>query len=131
MLGYVSKSSHIILKFLSFLIEDKERPAKTKFLFLFGKTLSRISQFWIWGHLNIWLRAVLTCTESDSAQANIAQSHWFCKYLRENKFFSKTILACISGAQKASIHEMKKWQNSRDTAPLLCRQIVCIVNNLE
>ena len=34
----------------------------------------------------------------------------FCEYFRKNKFLSKTILACLSGAQMASIHEIKKWQ---------------------
>ena len=56
------------------------------------------------------LRAVLYCVESDSAQANTAQIRIFREYLRENEFLSKTILACLSGAQMGSIHEIKKWQ---------------------
>ena len=35
---------------------------------------------------------------------------------RENEILSKTILTCLSGAQMASIHEIKKCQKSRDTA---------------
>ena len=57
-----------------------------------------------------WLRAVLACAKSDSAQANTTRSRIFREYLRENEFLSKTILACLSGAQMASIHEIKKWQ---------------------
>ena len=34
----------------------------------------------------------------------------FHKYLREIEPFSKTILACLLGAQVGSIHEIKKWQ---------------------
>ena len=55
----------------------------------------------------------------DSAQANTARSRIFREFLRENELLSKTILACLSGAQMASIHEIKKWQKSRDTAPLI------------
>ena len=58
------------------------------------------------------------CSRQNSAQANTAQSHWFREYLRENEFFSKTILDWSLGAQMASIHEIKKWQKSLDTAPL-------------
>ena len=54
----------------------------------------------------------------DSAQANTARSRIFREYLRENEFLSKTILACLSGAQMASIHEIKNGKKSRDTAPL-------------
>ena len=54
----------------------------------------------------------------DSVQANTAQSQIFREFLRENELLSKTILACLSGAQMASIHEIKKCQKSRDTAPL-------------
>ena len=58
------------------------------------------------------LGAVLACLESNFSNFKI-------EYLRENKFFRKTILAYLSGAQKASIHEIKNHQKSRDTAPLL------------
>ena len=44
----------------------------------------------------------------DSAQANTAPSQFFCQ----------TILACLSGAQMASVHEIKNYNKSRDTAPL-------------
>ena len=44
----------------------------------------------------------------DSAQANTARSRIFREFLRENEFLSKTILACLSGAQMAYIHEIKK-----------------------
>ena len=54
----------------------------------------------------------------DSAQANTARSQIFCKFLRENELLSKTTLACLSGVQMASIHEIKKCQKSRDTPPL-------------
>ena len=46
----------------------------------------------------------------DSAQANTAQSRIFREYLCENEYLSKTILACLSGAQLASIYEIKKLQ---------------------
>ena len=44
-------------------------------------------------------------------KANTAQSQIFREYLRENEFLSKTILACLSGAQMASIHEIKNGKN--------------------
>ena len=50
------------------------------------------------------------CSRQNSAQANTARSRIFREYLRENEFLSKTILACLSGAQMASIHEIKKCQ---------------------
>ena len=53
---------------------------------------------------------MLACAESDSAQANTVRSRIFREYLHENEFLSKTILACLSGAQMASFHEIKKWQ---------------------
>ena len=40
--------------------------------------------------------------------------------IRENEFLSKTILACLLGAQMDSIHEIKNAKKSRDTAPLNC-----------
>ena len=40
------------------------------------------------------------------------------EYLRENEFFRKYILACLSGAQMGSIHEKNRGRKSRDTAPL-------------
>ena len=55
----------------------------------------------------------------DSAQANTARSRIFREFLRENEHLSKTILACLSGVQMASIHEIKKCQISCDTAPLM------------
>ena len=61
---------------------------------------------------------MLACAESDSAQANTAQSRIFREYLRENEFLSKTILACLSGAQMASIHEIKKMAKNLVTLPL-------------
>ena len=61
---------------------------------------------------------MLSCAESDSAQANTAQSQIFRGDLCENEFLSKTILACLSGAQMALIHEIKNAKKSRDTAPL-------------
>ena len=42
----------------------------------------------------VWLRAVLYCAESDSAQAYTARSQIFHEYLRKNEFLSKIILAC-------------------------------------
>ena len=60
---------------------------------------------------------MLACEESDSEQANTAQSHWFLEYLQENEFLSKTIFACLSGAQMASIHEIKN--KNLMTAPLI------------
>ena len=50
--------------------KDKERPAKTK---LFPAKL----------------RAVLTCAESESTQANTVRSQIFHEYLRENELLSK------------------------------------------
>ena len=41
------------------------------------------------------------------------------EYLRENEFLSKTILACLSGAQMGSIHEKNRVRKSRDTASLM------------
>ena len=61
---------------------------------------------------------MFACTESDSAQANAARRQFFRENLHENEPLSKTILACSSGARMASIHEIKKWQKFRDTAPL-------------
>ena len=40
------------------------------------------------------------------------------EYLRENELLSKIILAWLSEAQMASIHEIKNGKNSRDIAPL-------------
>ena len=48
-----------------------------------------------------------------------ALSQIFREYLRENEFLSKTILVCLSGAQMASIHEIKNAKKSHDTAPLM------------
>ena len=59
---------------------------------------------------------MLACVESDSVQANTAQSRIFREYLRENELLSKTILAYFSGAQMATIHEIKNAKKSRDPA---------------
>ena len=57
--------------------------------------------------------------ESNSGQANTERSRIFREYLHENELLSKTILACLSGAQMASIHEIKKFQKiSFVTLPL-------------
>ena len=56
--------------------------------------------------------------ESDSAQYHTARSHVFCEYLRENEFFSETILDCLSGTQMSSIHEKKNCKKFHDTASL-------------
>ena len=41
---------------------------------------------------------------------NTARSQIFREYLCENELLSKTILACLSGAQMALIHGKKKCQ---------------------
>ena len=56
------------------------------------------------------------CFRQNFAQANTAWSRIFREYLRENELLSKTILACLSGVQMVSIHEIKKCQPSRNTA---------------
>ena len=58
------------------------------------------------------------CSQQNSAWANTARSRIFREFLCENELLSKTILACLSGAQMASIHEIKNAKKSRDTAPL-------------
>ena len=58
------------------------------------------------------------CDESNSAQYHTARSHIFCEYLRENEFFSETILGCLSGTQMGWIHKEKNCKKSRDTASL-------------
>ena len=45
----------------------------------------------------------------DSAQRDTARSHVFREYLRENEFFSETILECLSGTQMGWINE-KNYQ---------------------
>ena len=45
--------------------------------------------------------------ESDSVQYHTAQSHVFCEYLRENEFFSETILDHSPGSQMGLIHGKK------------------------
>ena len=62
--------------------------------------------------LGVRLRAVLAWAESDSVQANTAKS-------RENEYLRKTILACLTEAQMASIHEIKKYKKNLVTLPLL------------
>ena len=101
MLGYVAIVHTVYnLIFFYILIEGKERPAKTK---LFPAKL----------------RAVWYCAESDSAQYHTARSHVFREYLRENEFFSETILDCLSGTQMGWINEEEKnAKKSRDTASL-------------
>ena len=58
------------------------------------------------------------CSRQNSVQANTARSRIFRKYLRENEFLSKTMLACLSGAQMASIHKIKKMARNLVTLPL-------------
>ena len=70
---------------------------------------------------------MLASAESDSAQANSARSRTLRmltlrRVSAKNEFLSKTILACLSAAQMASIHEIQKWQKSRDTAILIWRR---------
>ena len=43
-------------------------------------------------------------------QLRVAPSHVFREYLRENEFFSETILDCLSGTQMDWINEEKKCQ---------------------
>ena len=45
--------------------------------------------------------------------------HLNFKYLHENEFFSKTIIACLSEAQVGWIHRIKKAKKSPDTATTL------------
>ena len=66
----------------------------------------------------VGLCAVSHCVESDSAQYHTARSHVFREYLRENEFFSETILDCLSGTQMGWINEKKNAKKSRDTASL-------------
>ena len=47
----------------------------------------------------------------DSAQANTARSRIFREFLRENEFLSKTILACLSGAQVGLILKKIEVEN--------------------
>ena len=54
----------------------------------------------------------------DSAQYNTARGHVFCEYLRENEFFSETILSCFSATQMGSINEIKNDKKTHDTATL-------------
>ena len=56
------------------------------------------------------------CTVSHCAESNF--SNFEFEYLRENKFLSKTILACLSGAQMSLIHEKNRGRKSCDTASL-------------
>ena len=68
-----------------------------------------------------WLSALWYCAESDSAQcdtarsltrhSNTARSRIFHDFLCENKFFSETILDCLSGSQMGPIHEKKIAKN--------------------
>ena len=73
---------------------------------------------------DIWisrLSALWYCAESDSAQcdtarsltrhSNTARSRIFRDFLCENKFFSETILDCLSGSQMGPIHEKKIAKN--------------------
>ena len=43
--------------------------------------------------------------------ANTARRRIFREFLRENELLSKSILACLSGAQMASSHEIKNAKN--------------------
>ena len=93
--------------------------------FVFSENIL-ISSIWILNSLEIdifenqknfvLLCAALACAESDSAQ-------WERSGV-ENELLSKTFLACLaclSGAQMASIHEIKNTKKSRDTAPLISK----------
>ena len=93
---------------------DHKFPGNNDFLKIKKVCLTphRVSHFWICGHFNFRLRAVLACAESDSAQAKTVQSHWFREYLRENKFLSKTILTFLA----------KMYQNYSKFA--LCSQVM-------
>ena len=82
-----------------------------------------VRQFWIFGHFNfltrqsvilrrVGLGPVWYCAKSDSVQYNTARSHIFREYLRENEFFSETILNCLSGTQMGWIYEKKLLKNS-------------------
>ena len=79
MLGYVA-IVHILF-FLNILIEGKERPAKTK---LFpAKLCAVLDTFGSAVNFDCWLRAVLYCAESDSAQYHTARSR---TQVFENKY---------------------------------------------
>ena len=56
-----------------------------------------------------------------------ARGHLFREYLRENEHFSKTILACLSGAQVDWIHE-KNAKKSRDSATLKERKKTLVMS---
>ena len=77
-----------------------------------GKTLRSVSLH------RVWLVIVWVNAESDSAQCycKSARSHLFREYLRENDFFNKTILACLSGDQVGLIQE--KMPTNLVTLPL-------------
>ena len=85
-------------------------------------TWRSVIQFWIFGHFHfptrrslilpgVGLGAVWYCAVSESEQYHNAPSHVFCEYLSENKFFSETILDCLSGTQMGLIHEKKIAKN--------------------
>ena len=57
------------------------------------QNMRSVSHFWIFG-----VFSVIALAESV-----------FSEYLRENESFSKTILACLSGAQVGSIHDKKMF----------------------
>ena len=67
--------------------------------------------------------SVLACVESNF-------SYFQFEYLRENEFLTKTILACLSGAQMGSINEKNRGWKYRDTAPLneIHPTYVCMVD---
>ena len=59
-----------------------------------------------------------TCVESNF-------SNFECEDFRENEFLSKTIVACLSGAQVGSMHEINRGRKSRDTASLSIKRLYC------
>ena len=61
---------------------------------------------WKWRYSKIW-KNLLTPRSVSLRRVQLHAGN-FREYLRKNKFLSKTILACLSGAQMASFHEIKK-----------------------
>ena len=68
----------------------------------FGPYLKRLKRFF----LKIHFREDIRIQSSTPRRLTLSG----VEYLGENEFWSKTILACLSGAQMASIHEIKKLQ---------------------
>ena len=95
---------------------------KSNCLTLRSITLRRVQLRAVWDNFGFsdilisQLCAVWYCAQSNSAQYHTARSHVFCQHLRENEFFSETILYCLSATQMGSIHE--KNAKSLVTLPL-------------